>query len=95
MSGPELDLHPEFNSRLLGLNLRQRFKVDPTWALTQSISENTKTSLNQQQGESERTKSRKPRVRRFLLNCKGGNSKVSKSFKKRKELKGIILKLLT
>ena len=57
MSGPELDLRPGFNSGLPGLNLGHKFKVDPTWAFPQCISENTKTSLNQQQGESERRRS--------------------------------------
>ena len=63
MSGPELDLRPGLNSGLPGLNLGHRFKVDPAWTFRQCISENTKTSLNQQQkfsqqqGESERRKS--------------------------------------
>ena len=52
-----MDLRPGFNSRLLGLNLGYRSKVDPTWAFPQCISENTKTSLNQQQGKSESRKS--------------------------------------
>ena len=42
MLGPELDMPPEFNSRLPGLNFRHRFEVDPTWAFPQCISKNTK-----------------------------------------------------
>ena len=57
MSGPELDLCPGFNPGLHGLNLGQRLKVDPAWAFPKCISENTKTSLNQQQGQSERRNS--------------------------------------
>ena len=54
MSGLKLDLRPGFNSGLPGLNFGHKFKVDPTWAFPQFISENTKTFLNQQQGKSER-----------------------------------------
>ena len=43
MSGPELDMRPEFNSGLPGLNFRHRFEVDPTSAFPQCISKNTKT----------------------------------------------------
>ena len=50
MLGPELDLHPEFNLGLSGLNLRDRFNVDPTWVFPHCISENTKTFLNQNSG---------------------------------------------
>ena len=56
--GTELDRCPGFNLGLLGLNLGHRFKVDPTWALPQCISENTKISLNQQPGESKRRRRR-------------------------------------
>ena len=42
MSGPELDLRPEFDSGLPGLNFGHRFEVDPNWAFSQCISENTK-----------------------------------------------------
>ena len=51
MSRPELDLRPGFNSGLPGPNLGHKFKVDTTWAFPQCISENTKTSLNQQKKE--------------------------------------------
>ena len=50
-------LHPLDNLGLPGLKFGHKFKVDPTWAFPQCILENTKTSLDQQQGESERRKS--------------------------------------
>ena len=47
LSGPELDLRPEFNSGFPGLNLGRRFKLDPTWVFLKCILENMKTfSIN-------------------------------------------------
>ena len=54
VSRPELDLRPEINSGLPGLNLGHRVKVNPTWAFPLCISENTKTFLNQNRGRGER-----------------------------------------
>ena len=51
LPGPELDLRPEFNSGLPGLNLGHRFKLDPTWVFLKCILENAKTFFNQRRGE--------------------------------------------